>query len=131
MKNTMTGISSAIAAALLMSSSALANSKISETKADNSKMNQRDRDAGELTAEQQSTGRTDTEITRQIRRDLLGDRKLSVYAKNIKIITVDGQVTLKGPVRTALEERTLVRRAALVAGRDKVVDELEVSSKTE
>jgi osmotically-inducible protein OsmY len=92
---------------------------------DNSKANRRDE--GKATAEQQGNSAKDIEITKEIRREITSAESMSTYAKNIKIITKDGFVTLRGPVKTA-EERTAIEQfAKRVAGDAKVKNELEVS----
>jgi osmotically-inducible protein OsmY len=65
--------------------------------ADNTKVNERDRDKSQPTADQQKENRSDLGITQQIRQSVMKDKSLSTYAHNVKIITKDGQVTLKGP----------------------------------
>jgi hyperosmotically inducible protein len=67
---------------------------------DNSKSNQRDRDNASPTADQQKMNPADRDITKKIRMALHNDKSLSTYAHNIKIISQDGRVTLKGPVRS-------------------------------
>jgi osmotically-inducible protein OsmY len=57
------------------------------------------------------------------------DKSLSTYAHNIKIITQDGKVTLKGPVRTADDKASLEAKAVAVAGADNVTDQLEIAPK--
>jgi osmotically-inducible protein OsmY len=57
------------------------------------------------------------------------DKSLSTYAHNVKIITQNGQVTLKGPVRSEEEKRAIEAKAAEVAGDSKVTSELDVKSK--
>lgn len=93
---------------------------------DNTKVNQRDQNASESTADQQKDNRSDREITRQIRQAIVKDKSLSTYAHNVKIITQGGQVTLKGPVRSDDEKRTVEAKAAEVAGENKVTDQLDV-----
>jgi hyperosmotically inducible periplasmic protein len=93
---------------------------------DNTKVNQRDRDAGQATADQQKDSRPDRDITRDIRRSIIQDKSLSSYAHNVKIISQNGMVTLKGPVRSEDEKMAIEARAAAVAGKDKVTSELEV-----
>lgn len=78
-------------------------------------MNQRDRDHARLTADDQKGSRTDTEITRQIRRAVVADKGLSMYAHNVKIITKGGNVTLRGPVRSEQEKQTVEAKAAEIA----------------
>ena len=97
--------------------------------ADNTKMNQRDRDASQPTADQQKDNRSDRDITQQVRRAIEKDKSLSTYAHNVKIITQNGQVTLKGPVRSEEEKRAVEAKAAEVAGDSKVTSELDVKSK--
>lgn len=67
---------------------------------DNTKMNQRDRNPNEPTADQQQNNRSDRDITQQVRKAIEADKNFSTYAHNVKVITQNGQVTLKGPVRS-------------------------------
>lgn len=98
-----------------------------EPKADNTKVNKRDRKAGEVTADQQKMNAADRELTRKIRRSIMADKSLSVNAHNIKIISQDGVVTLKGPVNSVDEKKTLVEKAVAVAGNtNKVTDQISV-----
>jgi hyperosmotically inducible protein len=101
----------------------------SSVPADNTKVNQRDKSAGEPTADQQTSNRSDLEITRQIRSSIAKDKSLSTYAHNVKIITQSGQVTLKGPVRSDDEKKSVEAKAAAVAGADKITNELAVQPK--
>ena len=94
--------------------------------ADNTKMNQRDRSADQPTADQQKESRSDRDITQQIRRAIVKDKSLSTYAHNVKIVTQNGEVTLKGPVRSDDEKRAVEAKAAEVAGQSKVNSELDV-----
>jgi hyperosmotically inducible protein len=94
--------------------------------ADNTKVNQRDKNANQPTADQQKESRSDRDITQQIRQAIVKDKSLSTYAHNVKIITQDGQVTLKGPVKTDDEKKAIEAKAAEVAGNDKVTSELNV-----
>jgi osmotically-inducible protein OsmY len=94
---------------------------------DNTKVNQRDRAAGEVTADQQKMNLPDRELTRQIRRSIIADKSLSSYAHNVKIISQNGLVTLKGPVKSDDEKRIIVAKAVAVAGSsDKVTDQISV-----
>jgi osmotically-inducible protein OsmY len=96
------------------------------TDADNTKVNTRDRAEGSPTADEQKESQSDREITRRIRQSVVKDESLSTYAHNVKIITQDGHVTLKGPVRSDSEKRTIEGKAAEVAGQNKVTNELAV-----
>ena len=90
-------------------------------------MNERDRNAGEVTADQQKTNATDQEMTKKIRQSVMADKSLSTYAHNIKIISQNGTVTLKGPVKSDDEKQSLVAKAVAVAGSaDKVTDQISV-----
>jgi hyperosmotically inducible periplasmic protein len=96
---------------------------------DNTTVNQRDRNPNEATADQQKDNRSDRDITKQIRRAIVQDKSLSTYAHNVKIITQNGQVTLKGPVRSDDEKRTVEAKAAEIAGENKVTSELDIKPK--
>ncbi len=93
---------------------------------DNSSVNQRDRSANQPTADQQKNNRSDRDLTQQIRRAIVKDKSLSTYAHNVKIITQNGQVTLKGPVRSEDEKRAVEAKAAEIAGENKVTSELDI-----
>jgi len=96
---------------------------------DNTNVNRRDRNSGASTAEQQNANRSDVEITREIRRSITQDKGLSTYARNVKIITKDGTVTLRGPVRSEEEKKSIGSKADSVAGAGHVKNELEVAAK--
>ena len=91
---------------------------------DNTKMNQRDQNKTEPTADQQKENRSDRDITQQVRQSIMNDKSLSTYAHNVKIITQNGQVTLKGPVRSESEKQTIETKATEVAGANKVTNDL-------
>ena len=96
---------------------------------DNTGVNVRDRNAAALTADQQSNHQTDIELTRKIRRTLEHDPSLSVIAHNVKIISADGNVTLRGPVNTKQEKAAIGTKAQTVAGAERKIDnELEVKN---
>ena len=97
---------------------------------DNTKMNQRDRNPNEPTADQQQNNRSDRDITQQVRKAIEADKNISTYAHNVKVITQNGQVTLKGPVRSEEEKRAVESKAAEVAGVGKVTSELTVKPKS-
>lgn len=93
---------------------------------DNTGVNKRDRNKAEPTAGQQKENPSDREITRKIRRAVVRDKSLSTYAHNVKIITQDGAVTLRGPVRSEAEKKNIEAKAAEVAGAN-VKSELEIT----
>jgi osmotically-inducible protein OsmY len=70
---------------------------------------------------------TDRAITQKIRKAIHEDKTLSTYAHNIKIITQDGKVTLRGPVRSQEEKTNIEAKAVAVAGQDNVTDQLEIA----
>jgi osmotically-inducible protein OsmY len=96
--------------------------------ADNTRTNERDRAANEPTADQQKENRSDRDITQQIRQSIMKDKSLSTDAHNVKIITSNGRVTLKGPVRSEDEKKAIEAKAAEVAGESKVTSELNITS---
>jgi len=98
--------------------------------ADNTKVNQRDKNSNEPTADQQKDNRSDREITRQIRQSIMKDKTLSTDAHNVKIISQNGMVTLRGPVRTEEEKKAIEDKAVQVAGASKVTNELDVKPKS-
>ena len=75
-----------------------------KTKADNTAMNERDRSGQTQTSSDQSNSSADLKITQAIRQALMKESELSTTAKNIKIITNNGHVTLRGPVKNAQEK---------------------------
>ena len=100
---------------------------VSEAKpADNSARNARDAAGHEVTPLDQSHDESDVELTRSIRKSLVDDDTLGTNAQNVKVITVDGKVTLRGPVASADEQARIVAIANGAAGPDRVVNELEV-----
>ena len=82
-----------------------------------------------LTPMDQSNKPSDIKMTREIRRAIVKDRALSTDAKNIKIITIDGAVTLRGPVKTDQERADIAAKAAQLAGDSNVHNELEVAGR--
>lgn len=108
-----------------------AQSSDAPKKPDNSAVNKRDRDPGAVTADQQKMNAADQKLTAQIRKSIMADKALSTYAHNIKIISQDGVVTLKGPVRSDDEVKSILAKATEVAGgSDKVMNQMEVAPKS-
>ncbi|NKE71349.1 BON domain-containing protein [Candidatus Manganitrophus noduliformans] len=97
---------------------------------DNSEINQRDRGSSAVTPEVQGTDPADVETTRKIRKKITEDDSLSTTAKNVKIITQEGKVTLRGPVNSPAEKEKIAEKAEQIAGAGKVENELEVKSST-
>jgi hyperosmotically inducible periplasmic protein len=106
---------------------ASSRSEIDESmSADNSAQNARDVAGQDLTPLDQSNADSDVNITRAIRQELVDDDSLGTNARNVKVITVDGMVTLRGPVASAEEHARIVAIAKKAAGPDRVQDELQI-----
>ena len=105
----------------------VATPSIAQTSPDNTKVNARDRAKGAQTADQQKDNASDREIAQKIRQAIVGDKTLSTYAHNVKVIVRDGQVTLKGPVRSKDERHAVESKAIDVAGADHVTNQISVA----
>jgi osmotically-inducible protein OsmY len=92
-------------------------------------MNQQDRAPSAVTADQQKNNKSDIQLSREIRHALTSDKSLSTYAHNIKVISQNGKVTLKGPVRSDDEKSAVLTKATQVAGQSNVNDEMTVVPK--
>jgi hyperosmotically inducible periplasmic protein len=95
--------------------------------ADNTKNNKGDESSGAMTADKQKMNPADRDITKKIRAALHSDSSLSSYAHNIKIISQDGKVTLKGPVRSDDEKSAVEAKATEIAGQGNVTNNLTVA----
>jgi osmotically-inducible protein OsmY len=98
-----------------------------QTPPDNTKVNKRDRAEGAVTADQQKETAADRELAKKIRAAIVKDDTLSTYAHNVKIVAIDGKVTLKGPVRSATEKTAVVAKATEIAGVDNVTNNLSIA----
>ena len=96
------------------------------TKPDNSGKNERDRSSETQTSGDQSNSKEDMNTTAAIRRAMVKDDSLSVAAKNVKIITANGTVTFRGPVKTDAEKTKIEQLAQSAAGNAKIDNQLEV-----
>jgi hyperosmotically inducible periplasmic protein len=97
-----------------------------KTKADNTAVNERDRSGETQTSGDQSNSSADLKITQAIRQALMKDSGLSATAKNIKIITNNGHVTLRGPVNNSQEKAKIDHLAKSAAGGAKIDDQLDI-----
>jgi len=95
--------------------------------ADNTKNNKGDQSSGATTADRQKMNPADRDLTKKIRAALHSDSTLSTYAHNIKIVSQDGKVTLKGPVRSDDEKSAIEAKATEVAGQGNVTNQLAVA----
>jgi len=97
-----------------------------QTAPDNTGRNVRDRSGTTLTPGDQAENKADLTLTQRIRKAIMADKALSTTAKNIKIITVNGLVTLRGPVNNSQEREKIVAKAQDMAGVDNVENQLEI-----
>jgi len=101
---------------------------LAQTAPDNTGKNVRDRNDNTLTPGDQSSDKGDVELTRRIRKAVVADKSLSTNAHNIKIITMNGMVTLRGPVKSEKERMKIVAKAQKLAGAKQVENQLEVAA---
>jgi len=102
--------------------------KPESAQADNTDKNERDRSADTKTPVDQKENEVDLGITKTIREDLVKNEALSMDAKNVKVVTADGVVTLRGPVKTDQEKTDIAKVASSVAGVKRVDNQLEVKT---
>ena len=101
---------------------AFAQAGTAQTAPDNSNQNKDHAN----TADNQTNAKSDRLATQKIRKAIMADKTLSTYAHNVKIITVDGAVTLKGPVQSEDEKQKVASAASGVVSADKITNELTV-----
>jgi hyperosmotically inducible protein len=89
---------------------------------DNTKVNKNETP----TADQAKNNAPDRDVMQKIRQAVMDDKSLSTYAHNVKIIAKSGKVTLKGPVRSEEEKKSVAAKAEEVAGAGNVINELTV-----
>jgi osmotically-inducible protein OsmY len=118
-------------AVLLLSSMIAAPHVIAQTPStvapDNAKSNKVDTSNETVTAGAQTNNATDLDLTKRIRQSVMADKSLSIYAHNIKIVTVNGSVTLNGVVRSEDEKSAIEMKAANIAGKDRVTSDLKIA----
>jgi hyperosmotically inducible protein len=111
---------------ILLSTAAITGIACSQdTNADNTGKNTRDRDDQSQTATDQSNDPADIKMTADIRKMVVNDGSLSMMAKNVKIITIDGVIILRGPVETQ-KEKAAIESHARHAGAKQITNELEI-----
>jgi hyperosmotically inducible periplasmic protein len=93
---------------------------------DNAKSNKVDA-SNATTADSQANNATDLDLTKRIRQSVMADKSLSTYAHNVKIVTVNGAVTLNGVVRSEDEKGAVGKKAVDVVGKDKVTNDLKIA----
>jgi hyperosmotically inducible protein len=123
----------AIASALILGLQASAQSaddaSVHSISADNTTNNRVDPSNGTDTADAQKNDAADARLTQQIRQRVMADKSLSSYAHNVKIVTINGTVTLNGVVRSEQEKSSIEMKAASAAGKERVIDELKIASR--
>lgn len=112
----------ALAALTISSASVTSHAQDQSTQPDNSAQNKNQNQ----TAQNQSSAKSDRELTAKVRKAIIADKDLSTYAHNIKIITQNGTVILKGPVKSDEEKQKVKSDAVNAAAGGAVVDQLTV-----
>lgn len=92
--------------------------------ADNTKVNERE----QPTPGDQGGSESDRAITQRVRQNVVKGDEISVTGKNVKIITVDGVVTLRGPVKSAKEKADIAAAAKQVDGVKQVDNQLDIAA---
>jgi hyperosmotically inducible periplasmic protein len=95
-------------------------------RSDNTKLNERDRSGATALPRDQSNATEDLDVTARLRKSLVANKGLSMDAKNVKIITRDGNVTLRGVVKDDQEKQTIQDEAQRVQGVKNVENQLDV-----
>jgi hyperosmotically inducible protein len=106
---------------LLLSSLVFSQDK--PTQPDNTKVNKQER---HKSADHAKDNASDRELMQKIRKSVVSDKSLSRSAHNVKIIAENGKVTLKGPVRSEEEKKSIEAKANEIAGSGNVTNELTV-----
>jgi len=103
-------------------------SQTAAVEADNSGRNVRDRNDATKTAGDQSESEADRTISQNIRQAVVADDSVSTNGKNVKIITAEGVVTLRGPVKSEQEKTNIGAKAQQIAGVKRVDNQLEIAN---
>jgi hyperosmotically inducible protein len=105
------------------------NREVANAPADNTQKNERDKSGATLTPGDQAENETDRKITQEVRKEVVANDALSMTAKNVKIITSNGVVTLRGPVASPDEKTKIAGIAQTAPGVARVDNQLEVAAK--
>jgi hyperosmotically inducible protein len=124
LRSMLMSVSSLVFCVSLMATPHLAFQDAQQPAPDNTKTN---KDQSAPTADNQKMNASDREIIQKIRKSIHQDSSLSTYAHNIKIISQDGKVTLRGPVRSEDDKKNLQAKALAVAGDGNVTNLLEIA----
>lgn len=96
--------------------------------ADNTANNARDKSGATVTPTDQSESEADRAVTQKVRQALVANSVLSTNAKNIKVVTQNGKVTLRGVVETAEEKQNIEATVRALPGVTSCDDQLEVKT---
>ena len=97
--------------------------------ADNTGINARDKSGATMVPTDQSGAQFDLELAAAVRQAIVEDDSLSVLAQNVKVVTQDGAVTLRGPVQTAEEKNRIGQLARNTAGVTRVENQLDIKQR--
>jgi osmotically-inducible protein OsmY len=97
------------------------------TQPDNTGINTRDRATDAVTAGSQGQGKSDVDLTADIRKRIMA-ANMSVDAENVKVVSQNGKVTLRGPVNNQSEKDSIGQIATDVAGANNVDNQLDIKS---
>ena len=122
MKDLRSTLVASLATATLCVSTSIPALALAQQAPDNSGQNK----SQSTTADNQSSAKSDRELTAKIRKAIIADKDLSTYAHNVKIITANGAVTLKGPVKSDDEKQKVAADAANVVSADHITNNLTV-----
>jgi hyperosmotically inducible protein len=120
----MNMLSRATVASLAIAAMSIAQA---QTAPDNTKQNSVDPTNRTASADAQKNDKTDLALTQQIRKSVMADKSLSTYAHNVKIITVNGNVTLNGVVHTQQEKDAIGAKAQAALNNGSVVNNLKIT----
>jgi len=95
---------------------------------ENTELNARDKDNTTLTPVDQKESKADIDITAAIRKKIIRDKRLSVNAQNVKIIALNGVVTLRGPVETKKEKKRIQKIVKKTRGVVRIDNQLEIKA---
>ena len=101
---------------------------IATPRADNTEMNTRDKTGATQTPQKQTNRKQDRKILAAVRRAIIADKTLSMSAHNVKIVTQDSVVTLRGPVKNEIEKSKIEVIVKQVAGVTSVVNQLDIKT---
>ena len=118
----------AIAGVLVVASPPVTAEQHDDTKVDNTERNVRDRDDKTVLPTDQGGSAADRDVTAAIRKAIVDDDALSTNAQNVKIVTIAGVVTLRGPVETSEEKAAIAATAEKTTGVKRVNNQLEIKN---